>query len=124
MALRWPRDIERPLHLEVLALVVQHMALVARSRTRSLVAHKGIVFPAIPKAGHDIHELAGARVAAVGVQQVVVAVEVALASWSLPVVTTFQPARPPDKWSSEANLRAMVRLVERCRRGGHQPDAR
>ena len=55
---------ERPAHLQVLALVVQHMELVGIEVEAGLdVADEGVVGPRIPQAGDDIVELARARVA-------------------------------------------------------------
>ena len=65
---------------------------------------EGVVLPAVPQPAHDLDELGGALVALV-----VVGMGSRLkfcASSSVTEVTTFQPARPPLMWSSEANLRA------------------
>ncbi|CAM2159799.1 conserved hypothetical protein [Paraburkholderia tropica] len=64
--LRRPRDIERPAHRVVLAFVIEHVhflgieILAARD-----VAYESVVVPAIPKAGHDVEELARATIALV-----------------------------------------------------------
>ncbi len=66
IALRHARDVERPLDLEVLALVVQraHARRIEELAGR-LVLHEGIVGPAVPQALADLDELVGALVALV-----------------------------------------------------------
>ena len=63
-ALDRPRDVERPAHRQDLALVFEHMQPLGIERDALLdVADEGVLGPAVPQAGHDVEELAGAAVA-------------------------------------------------------------
>src|ERR1700730_18396496 len=63
-ALDRPGDIERAAHRQELALVVEHMhPLRVEIKAGLDIADKGVLGPAVPEAGHDIEELAGAAVA-------------------------------------------------------------
>ena len=65
-ALHRARDVERAAHREVFALVVEHVHLVGVEEHAALdVADEGVVGPAVPQAGDDVVELAGALVALV-----------------------------------------------------------
>ena len=65
-ALHRPRDVERPAHREMLALVVEHMQLRRIEIEPALgVADEGVVGKAVPQAGDDIVEFARAAIALV-----------------------------------------------------------
>jgi hypothetical protein len=75
-----------------------------RGTSRSAVGNDGILVPAVPQSAHHIHELGCDLVA-----QVVLVVPLLLkfsAVALLVLVTTFQAARPPLRWSRDANARA------------------
>ena len=72
-ALRRAGDVQRPAHLEVLPLVVQHMHLRGvEGDAGFLVADEGILVPAVPQTADHLGELDGA-VIAVGVAEMLVA---------------------------------------------------
>ena len=74
MALRRARHGERALRLEVLAAVVEPVDLVGIGEAAALlVDDQRIVFPAVPQAGDDLHELVGAVVAQVVLEMLLVA---------------------------------------------------
>ncbi len=65
-ALHRPRNVERPPHREMLALVIEHMQSLRIEIKPALgVADEGIVGEAVPQAGHDIVEFARAAIALV-----------------------------------------------------------
>ena len=68
------------------------------------IANERVVRPAIPQPGHDVEELARATIALAC--STCSSRPKFIAASGLEVVTTFQPARPPLMWSSEANFRA------------------
>ena len=75
-ALHRPGDVERAAHLEICALVVQHMHLVRIEKEAALdVAHEGVVGEGIPQPGDHVIELARPLVALV-VLHVVVEAEI------------------------------------------------
>ena len=75
LALRRARDRERSLHLEELALVIEHVPPVRVVEAAVvLVEHEGIVVPAVPQATHDVDELARAPIALV-LRQMILAAE-------------------------------------------------
>ena len=66
MALRRPRDRQRPRHVVVLAVEIDRVdALAVGPLPRGGVADQGAVLPAVPESPDDVHELAGAGIAAV-----------------------------------------------------------
>ena len=105
LALRRARHHQRPAHLEVLALVMEHVQLFrVEEQTRLLVQDEGVVLEGVPQALRHLDELGGALVAVVMRRM----------RWWLKFnasdaadeVTTFQPTRPSLNWSSVANIRA------------------
>ena len=63
-ALDRPRDVERTVHGEKFALVVEHMQLVGIEKDAVLdVADEGVIRPAVPQSRHHVVELARAAIA-------------------------------------------------------------
>ena len=75
-ALRRTLDHQRAAHLEVLALVIEHVQLGrVEEQAFRLVQHEGVVLPGVPEAEHHLHELGGALVA-IGVRRMLGMAEV------------------------------------------------
>ncbi len=108
VALRRPRHVERPLHGEPLALVVDRVHLGGVSEQRRLgVEDQRVVLPAVPELRGHLEELVGAFVAFVAGGNCSSRLKLR-ASDSWKEVTTFQAARPAVRWSRLANDRATV----------------
>ena len=105
VALRRARDVDRPRDLEEPPLVVQRPdPRWVDVDARALVGDDRAVVPAIPQPAHDIDEFVRHLVA-----QIVVHVRSRLklsAALASELVTTFHAARPFERWSIEAKVRA------------------
>ena len=93
-ALNRARDIERTAHLEILALVIEHIhALGVEINFRLDVANERVLGETVPEPGHDVIELARAAIALV-VLRVVVQTEIERRV-RVRGGEDVQPARPP-----------------------------
>ena len=123
MALRRARDVERAADLEVLALVIERMQLRRIEELPArLVAHEGVVVPAVPQRGDHLGEFVGALVA-LGVAIVRVAVEVQRLGRHAGGDQVPAGAPAADVIERGELPRHMERLVVARRRGAGQPDA-
>ena len=106
-ALDRPGDVERALHLQILAVVVQHMELGGIEIDAALdVADEGVVGPRIPQAGDDVVVLARAGVA-LGMLHLLVHAEVERGI-GIGRRHDVPAGAAVERWSSEAKRRAMV----------------
>ena len=89
----------------MLALVAEHVQLLGIEEDAALDVHdEGIIGPAVPKARDHIEELA-APLVALAMLDMLLEPEVP-GGLRVRGGDEIQPARPPLRWSSEANLRA------------------
>ena len=66
IALRRARNVDRSAHREMLALVVEYVNFCRiEEDARRLVAHEGVVLPAVPQPAHHLDEFRGAAIALV-----------------------------------------------------------
>ena len=113
VALDRTADVERPAHLEVLAPVVDRCDPVGVGvDARRLVGDHRLVVAAVPQRLGELDELGGPRIARLRGRAARSRPKLRASSCPA-LVTMFHPARPPLRWSSEANLRATCR--GRCR---------
>ncbi len=120
--LRCRRRVQRATHLEVLALVVQHVQFLGvEKHAACLVADEGIVLPTVPQSGNDAGKLRGALVTCF-VVQVRFAVEVACLLVRPGGDDVPRGAPAADVIQGRVFSRNVERLVVAGRRGGNEAD--
>ena len=100
--------VQRAANSEIFALMVQEVNLVTvEIVTARLVAHEGVVVPAIPQAAHNVREIrARGRAGRLNLQGRSGRNSQPLHESVL--VTRFQPMRPLLMWSIDASRRARL----------------
>ena len=105
-ALHRARDIERPAHVEIFALVVEHVEPVGIEIDAALdVADERVLGPAVPQPGHDLDEFARARIA-LAMLQVILEAEIARGIGVGRGDDVPRRRARRSEWSSEAKRRA------------------